>query len=94
MTVLCFICGTMLGFGSRWTMSIDLHPNALYHFDSAYQEIVIHDRMIGSRQVRVFHTNGAFSSGIDMETKTSPFEYVRKTMGIIEDQQPESMLVI
>lgn len=80
--------------GVAWYHSSAHDAGVIYSFDSAYQEIVVREGSIAERPVRIFLTNGAFSSGISTETKTSPFEYIKEAITVTNVLQPKRILVI
>lgn len=87
----------LLGAGS-WYVANNfqtiIDKNITFKFDSAYQEILVRKYPYWDRMINLFMTNGAFSSGIDPETKKSPFEYITKTVELTNEIKPKKILVI
>jgi len=91
--LVALICGVLSGV---WLINTAQQndPTISYKFDSAYQEIVVKEISYNNKKAIFFMTNGAYSSAISPETKESPFEYIIKTIDVVEQIQPKSILVI
>ncbi|USN55919.1 MAG: hypothetical protein H6765_05145 [Candidatus Peribacteria bacterium] len=84
----------LLAFFASFSTYQEQDANILYSFDSAYQEIKIRKIIYNHKDTRIFHTNGAFSSGIYAADKTSPFQYIREIVDLTAKLQPKKVLVI
>lgn len=69
-------------------------PDSLYHKETAYQEIEIMEYMLDAEWIRVFHTNRSFASGIGIESRKSPFAYIRGMVDAANILQPKRILVV
>lgn len=70
---------------------------AWYYEDTPYQTIEIIEWEINASPAihwRIMKLNGGFASGIDTETKTSFFHYVRAIVDAVKQQRPTKIAVI
>ncbi len=68
-----------------------IKANTVFHKANAYHNIDIYDI---NDQKRVFSLDNSYSSGIDLKTKKSFFNYVLQAEKIIKELKPKNILVI
>jgi predicted membrane-bound spermidine synthase len=69
--------------------------NAIYSFDSAYQNIsVVENKLENGRVERVMMMGGGRASGVYADNGKSSFEYIRKATEALRVSDAESLLVI
>lgn len=91
--ILLYISGSILAiYLLAFTIDLPAWPNTLYETANAHHNIRIADDTLYNE--RVFFQNGAYSSGIDIDTKDSFFEYIIEARKKVEELKPKTVLVI
>ncbi len=83
-------------FLSSWYLLNQQWTSVVYSFDSAYQQIEVYDAESKGKSIRVFSTNGAYSSAIylDDQEDESPFKYINEILRISDIVKPKKVLII
>ncbi len=79
----------ILLFFSDWSL-ITRKPYQTYEHSSAYNTIEIFD----DAKIRTFMMNGSNSSGLDVLTGKSSFEYIKQMTTLIDFERPKNILII
>ena len=90
--ILSFISAGLLGFYVLFLFTNILNPNIIFSTWNAYHNIVIYDNQENTQ--RIFSMDWAYSSGVNIDDKTSFFQYIKEAEKKVEEIQPKNILVI